>query len=467
MLMSVSEQQPIIKSIEKLKANILILQQEHDLEVRAENRIQQADRIVKYQNHLFKRCLSDVDQLRKKTSYSEAIKLLNEVRSVLNPEHDYLILEQLADLKRLQQALWDAKELIAKLAYIPRLLPILGKLSEALQQVGDKQESTLLNRQISHFLLTETPDVNGFLVWWDANQQSSSSVKQHNIDLEKLVERVESGEMVLFLGSGITQSDLQAQAVVDDLARSVGYDGFSGSLSSIAEYYKSKPDFGTPALLRGLAQSLSNNPNDLKLYKKIAGLVSPLIIVSASYDNLLENEFLASKKLFVEISSIVNKIDKYDLGHLIVSYSDRSLNPEILIEEQISCLDLLEKGYSIIYKIRGNCMTKDDFFRKASLTLTENDYFAYARHIQQVIPSYLIRHMITRGLLFIGFRPRNWEERLLANALIERRRSGDQPYYLTEENLDLLEEAYWEQHHIKQSSISLDDFEEALINLHK
>lgn len=462
--MSVSELNKDIKSIKDLIAAVLALQQQHDLETRVEEQLRQKPVILAYQGHLLTRCKQDASQLRKRRSYDQAINLWESVRLYVNPEDNQYILKELAELRALNKSLMDDRELVARLVLIPELHPILGDLIKELQT--NTQEKSLLYQKIRYFLLEEKIDFSGFLDWWNADQKIKSAVKQY-IDLEKLVARVENGEVVLFLGSGITQSDLEAQAVVDDLARNVGYKGFSGSLSSIAEYYKSKPDFGTPSLLRSLSENLSNNQNDLRLYKEIASLANPLIIVSASYDNLLEKEFLASKKLFVEISSIVNKIDKYDLGHLIVSYSDKGLNPEALIEEQVSCLELLEKGYSIIYKIRGNCMAKDDFFRKASLTLTENDYFIYARHIQQVIPSYLIRHMITRGLLFIGFRPRKWEERLLANALIERRRSGDQPYYLTEENLDLLEEAYWEQHHIKQSNISLDDFKEALINLHK
>lgn len=458
-----------IKSIEDLIENILILWQEYDLETRAESRMRQIDRISAHQNHIFKRYKYDVAQLRARQSYKDAILLCNAVRQVVNSKDDHLILQELEELKSLQQALSDANELIAKLSRIPELLPFFRELSNAIRQVDDSQENSLLRNQINYFLFEKKTDVNGFLAWWDGKQQSNFT-QRPSIDLSRLAERVGNGEIALFLGSGITHDDSQDKEFVDDLAQKAGYKDFSGSLSSIAEYYKLRPDFGTLTLLTSLHQSLSSNSNDTKLYKALASLSKPLIIVSASYDNLLEKEFLANKKPFVEISSIIKKYDQYDVGHTIVYYSDKDSKPSVCLEEEVSYLNLLENGYSIIYKIRGACksiMSQDDFLRHASLTLTENDYFDFARHIEKVIPSYLIRHMIVKSLLFIGFRPRNWEERLLANALIKKRKSGDQPYYLIEENPEPLEEAYWEQHSIKKYITNLTEFEEALLRLSK
>lgn len=462
--MSMGDLSKSIRSIDELVSAIELLQEEHDLATRVEDQLQQVRTLQNFKKHLFTRFKQKASELCLKNAYDEAIRLYEKVKyHIGNDERESLSIE-LNEIRQLKEGFLRNQELVAILARFPKLHHVLSDLSKELQ--SSRGNDSLLHKQINYFLLGEKIDFEGFLNWWNAAQQSKN-LDMYEINLSKIAERVRSGEMALFLGSGITHNAKNNKEIVDDLALKIGYENFSGSLSSIAEYYKLRPDFGTSALLSSLNRKLESHHYSVSFYKVLASLEQPIIIISAAYDRLLEQEFLSKGKPFVEIYSIIKKYENYDIGHTVVRYSDKEAQSNIYLEEEISCLDFLEANYSIIYKICGVCdnsNVKYDYLQHTSLTITENDYFKFARYIEQVIPSYLIKHLLLRGLLFVGFRPRNWEERLLANALLKRRRLADRPYYIMDEAPEPLEKVYWEQNNIKPYNINLSDFEEALIN---
>ncbi|TXH59800.1 MAG: hypothetical protein E6Q84_05735 [Thiothrix sp.] len=204
----------------------------------------------------------------------------------------------------------------------------------------------------------------------------------------------------------------------------------------------------------------------------LAKIHEPLILISSAYDDVLECSFDKAGKRYIELTSLVNRYDQYDIGHLVVRYSDRA-KPEIYrpIEEEISRFRWYEEGYSLIFKIRGTCSSSkaEHEYQRESLTVTESDYFTFARYAEKMIPSYLAKHFKHKGFLFLGFSPKSWEERLLVNALLERRKNvyPKDPAYTVSTCQDPLEAAYWLGQQVQQHDMDLrklaEYLEEALL----
>ncbi|MGH8547980.1 MAG: HEAT repeat domain-containing protein [Methylococcales bacterium] len=118
------------------------------------------------------------------------------------------------------------------------------------------------------------------------------------------------------------------------------------------------------------------------------------------------------------------------------------------MEEELSHLKLLEEGYSLIYKIKGTCKPgkrglNASNLQKDALLLSESNFFTFARNADKIIPGYLIKHFQDRSFMFLGFSPKSWEDRLLVNILLEKRRYISTPCYTASTTDDPLEAAYW------------------------
>ena len=94
--------------------------------------------------------------------------------------------------------------------------------------------------------------------------------------------------------------------------------------------------------------------------------------------------------------------------------------------------------------------------------MTEENYFTFARYMDKLIPNYVVKQFARRGLLFLGYTPKQWEDRLIANALLYKRRHHDEPAYAVRKNADPFEETYWERHGVRRYTLELKDFVQKL-----
>ncbi|OQW93081.1 MAG: hypothetical protein BWK79_13065 [Beggiatoa sp. IS2] len=146
---------------------------------------------------------------------------------------------------------------------------------------------------------------------------------------------------------------------------------------------------------------------------------------------------------------------------VFVEYSDKP-PPEKYEEytaETLSKATLLERGYSIIYKIRGylvNCSEKQE-----RLILSEQDYFTFSRQIDSLIPNYLASLLNRRGLWFVGNPPKNWEERLLIYAILEKRQSTQQKLVFAE-NMDQFSSIYLKKKGFEHYAVDLSELSHRL-----
>lgn len=453
-----------VERLQLLIRRIELNQQDYDRETRSEEKLRLEPIIQEAQAALFRACQQEANRLRCHASYVEALDLWDQTKTYLNASIRELVTQEVEQLKQLQIEANQISVLITKLSRIAQLRPYFLSLSKMLRQATNNPLSQLLREQIELFLLNETPDVEGFLIWWEAEQQQIVANSTNEIDFKRLAERIKRGEIALFLGTGVSEDDNQNHAV-GYLAEQIGYNDFNGTLSTIAEYYQLKVDYGTSALLKQLQTVLATRQSPMLLYAALAKMAQPLILISSAYDGHLEAAFSQAGKRFVELSSMVVRSHEYDIGHVLLKASDHNPNlPLYCPEEQLSKLDLLGQGYSLIYKIRGTCSTESneyDLLSRDALTLTESNYLNFARYAERIIPSYLARHLRHRALLFVAYRPLYWEERLLVSALLERRIS-DEPCYVLTSKLNPLEAAYWESRKVKAYPLELEELDQYL-----
>lgn len=447
----------------QLQTELVRLQQAHDLETHIDEKIRLEVLIANKQHALARTYQQETSRLRGNRAFSAALDLWKMAEPFLTEVAiRQTIQQELAELQALEQQALIMSELKQILSRVRELRPFFPELIQALGQVIGTKTFSLLKEQIEFFLQTSPPDHEGFLLWWQMERETTFTPSKH-LDMARLASRIQQGDMVLFIGSGVVEHQSSSQQMVMQLAQHIGYQGFNGTLSSIAEYYQLRPEFGTSALLTELRTQLPNKEG-VALYQALAKIPAPVVLISATYDNLLETAFTHRGKRFVELASIVRRSEDYDIGHVLVSFSDQHQAPRVYPEEELSRLRFIEEGYSIIYKIRGTCVatpTKDESIMRDALTLTESHYFNFARYAERIIPSYVARQLRNRGFLFVGYQPNHWEERLLAGALLERRQSQESCYVIGV-SPDPLEDAYWTARNVKSHPISLSEFDRYL-----
>lgn len=404
----------------------------------------------------------ELAKLRRNKAYQPAIKVAREIQSLLPT--DPQIADEIAELQKWQEQGEDAQRVFAQLtAHFTELSSIVKTLAHVLTPRNEHPQMLTVTTMAQHFL-DQRLKAEDFI---SICQSLFSAPVTHNHQYAQIADKIRKGRTVLFLGSAIP--NLYAEAAADEqvlagkLAEEIRYQNFSGSLSSIAEYYLLTPGYGRPSLLENLQKLLPQELPSLQLYASLARTPANLILISATYDTLLENAFRAVGKPFVEIASIIIPNDGYKLGSVVLTYSDRE-GEYLYAQEDLSTLGLL-KDYSIIYKIRGSCDERSSDSSlpwRDAITLTESNYFAFAEHASKIIPDYLIRELRDREFLFIGFSPARWEDRLLAHALLLKRPAYSELCYTIGKASDPLQAAFWDNRNVRQSDMDFAELDRYL-----
>jgi hypothetical protein len=405
--------------------------------------------------------------LRRNKAYQEALDVARQIQTLL--PNDAGIAAEVSELQeRLEQGK-QAQQVFAQLtAHFAELNPIINDLANILSPRNEHELLPTIVSMANNFL-KGVIDAATFisicqsLLSIPAVTARATSTYQY----AKLAERIRKGQTVLFLGSGIPHlydagsGDENALAI--HLAEEIHYQNFTGGLPSIAEYYQLLPEYGRSNLLENLYKSLQHqqSPN---LYESLARIPTSLVLISSAYDDLLEAAFRQANKPFVEMASIINPSEDYKLGYVVLKYSDNDQPESLCPQEDLSKLDLLAK-YSIIYKIRGTCdehYTDGNTAWSDSLTLSESNYFTFAENATKIIPDYLTRQFRDRGFLFIGFTPAHWEDRLLARALLAKRRNHAEPPYTIGKPDDRMQAAFWDNQHVGQYEMDFAELDKHL-----
>jgi len=344
-------------------------------------------------------------------------------------------------VKHLKQALLERIDDISEI-----WKPLTGYLKKVARNGLNEQDKAKLE-YIKHFIDNKV-EIDGFISFW---QQDNPNIITQSINYNILAKRLKNSEIAIFLGSNLPEQ------LAPQLTASFE---FNGSFSEICEYVELNNDYSRNILRKEIQNLMKEElPLLAPLYQLLANLHSPIVIIYSGYDNLLENTFKKCEKKFVVISHSQD-------GNIIVKYSDKSA-PEICKNnDKLSGLDLFEdnNGYSLIYKING-CISSipHNVNQNDALLLAEHDYFNFAKYMDKLIPNYVIGHLNGRDLWFLGQYPQNWENRLIMQAILERRATtSNNTVTAIHKEPDEFAKTYWQAKNVKNYPIELGEFVENL-----
>lgn len=450
----------------QLQEMLARFQQERDLEddpkrqMRLERDLADTkEKLGQLEQDICQQGLREARQLRLKQSYNKAALILRHLLADGFAQSE--LQQELAGLEVLEQQQSQIPTLITGLSRLQdkNFKNIRGKVADSLKKVDDSGRYAELLEQV-RLCLDSTLSADDFVFWWEyRSERDADDASGH--EKAGVAKRIRAGNTVLFLGSGVTDDAAQEGELAQRLAQQAQYDAFAGSLSSIAEYYRLKFNLGTETLLKNMDGILSADMRPVTLYQQLAAIPARLVLISAAYDDWLEQAFLEAGKAFVSLTSIIQQ-GRHGVGHVLVSFSDDNPEAGVYSKEEISGLKLAD--YSIIYKIRGTCRARNGVeLRHDAIALTESDYFSFARHAEKIIPDYLAGQLLDHALLFIGYRPRHWEDRLLASALLKKREYAREPCYrLVIKGAEPMEEVFWENNNVKRYEMDVRELERYL-----
>lgn len=113
--------------------------------------------------------------------------------------------------------------------------------------------------------------------------------------------------------------------------------------------------------------------------------------------------------------------------------------------------DLLE--HALIYRIRGLYRNSDQEW----LVLSEQDYVDFVRNSK--MPDYIVSRLDRRSLWFLGHHPSTWEDRMLVNAVLEKRRRDADITLAIHKDADKFARMHWEKrNHVNNYALDLQEF---------
>lgn len=353
--------------------------------------------------------------------------------------------EQRRSLHALQQ------QLAQHLKALKGMFPVVANRLKRMQRDGIDDEGEILLEIVRQFL-DGTLSAEEFTENWNGAGATPSAAFEP-VRFQAIAQRLSHGEMIPVLG-------LQAPPdAIDELAKQADYSDLPVPLSMISQYYQ-MTEFGRGMLLLNFRQAMPT-PEKRPLseaYRLLAGIPAHLLIISACYDTQLEACFMERGKPFVTITH--TGITNNEPVRFALKYSDRAETEIVKDENDLSTLKPLER-YSILYKICGcfDVALPESGDTTDAVTISEDDYFAFARVIDRLMPSYIARHVRGKSLLFLGSSLHDWHDRLVMKAVIETSRELS---YAVQEAPTPYEIAFWKYHRVESYRMSPNRFIEQL-----
>jgi serine/threonine protein kinase len=147
------------------------------------------------------------------------------------------------------------------------------------------------------------------------------------------------------------------------------------------------------------------------IHTYLAGLSVPLLVVTTNYDDLLERAFLNAQRPF---DLVIHPTDRKDVEASVLWWKHGATEPLAIPPNQLF-IDL--QTTTVIYKMHG---TVDRTLRKwDSFVITEEDHMNLISRMstQTAIPPIFVRHFRQRHFLFLGYRLRDWNSRVVPRTL--------------------------------------------------
>jgi hypothetical protein len=232
-------------------------------------------------------------------------------------------------------------------------------------------------------------------------------------------------------------------------------------LAEVASYYEA---FQTrPALRERLRQVLYLDANDSvtipSLYRFLAEIPKPYLIITTNYDAQIERAFREAQKPY---DLVVYSPDRKDLANAVLWWPHGAVKPETPAPNE---LDIDLETTTVIFKMHGSILPETDEWD--GFVITEMDYVKFLSRIagKSAIPSLFSSYCRDRSLLFIGYNLRDWNFRVILRSmsqLFARRVPIDDEdeiqSWAIDEDFSDLEIKFWLKRNVFPYNVSIDEF---------
>jgi hypothetical protein len=193
------------------------------------------------------------------------------------------------------------------------------------------------------------------------------------------------------------------------------------------------------------------------------GWVTPQLIVTTNYDDMLERAFRTAGQ---EFDLFVYMAVGPDRGRFVHVSPDGE--PTVVMRANEYTLDVDDDDNLLrpaILKIHGTVQRekrRDSQIVSDSFVITEDDYVDYlTRNISELLPTILKTKLQESTILFLGYSLRDWNVRAMLRRLWEEARIPGKGWAILQ-NPELLDERAWEERNVKILRMTLEDYVAAL-----
>ncbi len=275
-------------------------------------------------------------------------------------------------------------------------------------------------------------------------------------DYVRLAKQLEKGEVIFCFGQETSYLLGASVPSTAEIKKILNQENFTGPLSELCERRLIAPFSSRGDLVTELWEMLEENSPSVAVYKLLAELEVPFVVVSACYDNLLQQCLRATEKKFVEIYPDIKRKKcqmLYSTGELLTC-----------LPEDVSAEEPLAKGYTVIYQLRGGIIKENE-----QLFLAERDYFVfnevmgYKQEKKGLFPDYIANKLGSSlvSLWFMGHHPESWEERMMIRFLKDLQHN-EASAIAVQENAPSFDRDFWGANNVRLYDVPLAGFVQKL-----
>ena len=257
----------------------------------------------------------------------------------------------------------------------------------------------------------------------------------------------------IFLPSGVELSHVLAE----DMALHEDDD----DLAQISSYYETFQ--GRAALRERLRQILVPQADSgirvPPLYRLLAEVPVPLLVLSTGFDTLIEQAFRAAGKPY---DLVIYPADRKDLASAVLWWPHGETQPRTPAPNE---LDIDLATTTVIFKMHGSVRPENDEWD--GFVITEDDHVEFLSRVaaKSAIPSLFFAYLRDRSLLFVGCCLHDWNLRVAIRSLsryFARRTTADAdeeiPSWAVDEQISELEVKLWRRRGVYPFQVAIDEF---------
>jgi hypothetical protein len=295
------------------------------------------------------------------------------------------------------------------------------------------------------------------------NPTTARAVQAHYDAIAQLFKK---GEVIPFLSPRVVGHGVDSRPPLEDelahrLTVAAGFADSVNPLTRIAQQLQIVA--GRGVLYDHLREIYQPDPylyHPALTHRFLARIPYPMLMLSTTYDTLLEEAFDEMNKKYVVVTHVLHSEINSDEGKVVVQYSDQKERIEKYLAQEL-VIDLSQ--WSVIYKVCGTfgLLDPDSDEEIDSIVVTEEDYIGLIRlleHPDTTIPNYLARQFKKCMFLFLDYNINDWNWRAVLD-LMERKGNFRriQPYAVHASATEF-ERLYWESKRVRVLDTELCKF---------